>query len=111
MREQLGVFIDAAKHRDEALDHMLLAGPPGLGKCVTTDTMVFTTHGMEPISQLGHVGGESWQPITRPIAGLYGTRTADYFYDNGEGPDAACDHTQRLPRRGHAEPSVARPWR
>jgi Holliday junction DNA helicase RuvB len=86
VREQLGVFIDAAKHRDEALDHMLLAGPPGLGKCVTTDTMVFTTHGMEPISQLGSVGGESWQPITRPIAGLYGTRTADYFYDNGEGP-------------------------
>jgi Holliday junction DNA helicase RuvB len=86
VREQLGVFIDAARHREEALDHALFAGPPGLGKCVTPDTMVFTTHGMEPIGELGVVGGESWQPITRPIAGLYGTRTADYFYDNGEGP-------------------------
>ena len=32
VREQLGVFIDAAGRRGEALDHVLLAGPPGLGK-------------------------------------------------------------------------------
>ncbi len=31
-REQLGIFIGAAKKRNEALDHMLLFGPPGLGK-------------------------------------------------------------------------------
>ncbi len=30
--EQLGVFIEAARRRSEALDHVLLAGPPGLGK-------------------------------------------------------------------------------
>ena len=86
VREQLKVFIDAARQRDEALDHALFAGPPGLGKCVTPDTIVFTTHGMEPIGDLGVVGGESWQPITRPLSTLYGVRTADYFYDNGEGP-------------------------
>ena len=28
----LSVFIDAAKMRGEALDHVLLHGPPGLGK-------------------------------------------------------------------------------
>lgn len=28
----LKVIIDAAKHRDEALDHIILHGPPGLGK-------------------------------------------------------------------------------
>jgi Holliday junction DNA helicase RuvB len=32
LREQLGIFIAAAKSRGEALDHVLLAGPPGLGK-------------------------------------------------------------------------------
>ncbi len=32
VREQLGVFIEAARGRGEALDHVLLAGPPGLGK-------------------------------------------------------------------------------
>lgn len=32
IREQLQIFIDAAKKRHEALDHVLLFGPPGLGK-------------------------------------------------------------------------------
>ena len=32
MTAQLEVFIEAAKGRDESLDHVLLAGPPGLGK-------------------------------------------------------------------------------
>jgi Holliday junction DNA helicase RuvB len=32
LREQLGVSIAAAARRGEALDHVLLAGPPGLGK-------------------------------------------------------------------------------
>src|SRR5215210_3387728 len=30
--EQLGIFIEAARRRGEPLDHVLLAGPPGLGK-------------------------------------------------------------------------------
>ncbi|MFT4752814.1 MAG: Holliday junction DNA helicase RuvB [Salibacteraceae bacterium] len=30
--ENLKVFVEAAKQRDEALDHVLLHGPPGLGK-------------------------------------------------------------------------------
>src|ERR1700736_5596113 len=32
LREQLGVAIEACGARGEALDHLLLAGPPGLGK-------------------------------------------------------------------------------
>jgi Holliday junction DNA helicase RuvB len=32
VKQQLGVFIEAARARGEALDHVLLAGPPGLGK-------------------------------------------------------------------------------
>ena len=32
VREQLEIFIGAARKRDEALDHVLLFGPPGLGK-------------------------------------------------------------------------------
>lgn len=31
-RQKLGIFLEAAKQRDESLDHVLLAGPPGLGK-------------------------------------------------------------------------------
>ena len=32
VKESLGVLIEAARGRDEALDHVLLSGPPGLGK-------------------------------------------------------------------------------
>jgi Holliday junction DNA helicase RuvB len=32
VREQLGIFIEAARNRAESLDHVLLFGPPGLGK-------------------------------------------------------------------------------
>lgn len=32
VKDQLKIFIEAAKLRDEALDHILLFGPPGLGK-------------------------------------------------------------------------------
>jgi Holliday junction DNA helicase RuvB len=32
IRLQLGIFIEAARNRREALDHVLLFGPPGLGK-------------------------------------------------------------------------------
>ena len=32
VRAQLGIFVEAARARGEALDHVLLFGPPGLGK-------------------------------------------------------------------------------
>jgi len=32
MRDKLGIFIEAARGRGESLDHVLIFGPPGLGK-------------------------------------------------------------------------------
>ena len=32
VREQMSIYIEAAKRRGEALDHVLIFGPPGLGK-------------------------------------------------------------------------------
>jgi len=32
VREQLGIYIEAARRRGEAMDHVLIFGPPGLGK-------------------------------------------------------------------------------
>jgi Holliday junction DNA helicase RuvB len=32
MREKLSIFLEAARRRGDALDHMLIFGPPGLGK-------------------------------------------------------------------------------
>ena len=31
-KENLSIFIEAARKREESLDHVLLHGPPGLGK-------------------------------------------------------------------------------
>lgn len=38
-RENLAVFIEAAKGRGEALDHVLFVGPPGLGKTTLAQIM------------------------------------------------------------------------
>src|SRR5215510_6919485 len=32
LKENLSIAIEAARHRGEAMDHVLLYGPPGLGK-------------------------------------------------------------------------------
>lgn len=32
VKENLRIFVEAARRRDDALDHVLLSGPPGLGK-------------------------------------------------------------------------------
>lgn len=32
VKEQMGIFVEAARKRQEALDHVLIFGPPGLGK-------------------------------------------------------------------------------
>lgn len=39
LKEKLKVYVQACKQRDEALDHMLLFGPPGLGKTTLCQIM------------------------------------------------------------------------
>ena len=38
-RANLKIFIEAAKNRGEALDHVLFVGPPGLGKTTLSQIM------------------------------------------------------------------------
>ena len=45
VKENLKIFIEAAKQRGESLDHVLLYGPPGLGK-TTLSNIIATEMGV-----------------------------------------------------------------
>jgi len=63
VKEQMAIFLEAAKVRGEALDHVLLHGPPGLGKTtlasiVANELGVEITHTSGPvIERAGDLAG------------------------------------------------------
>ena len=52
VKDNLRIFMQAALKRREALDHILLTGPPGLGKCITAESLILTTQGLVEIGEL-----------------------------------------------------------
>ena len=42
VKENMAIYIQAAKRRGDPLDHVLLYGPPGLGKATALTTFCFT---------------------------------------------------------------------
>ncbi|GMA07168.1 Holliday junction ATP-dependent DNA helicase RuvB [Tetragenococcus halophilus subsp. flandriensis] len=84
VKEELKIYIQAAKNREEALDHVLLYGPPGLGK--TTMAMVIANE------MQVHIRTTSGPSIEKPgdlIATLNELEPGDVLF---------IDEIHRLPR-------------
>lgn len=75
LKENLKVFVGAAKMRDEPLDHVLLYGPPGLGK--TTMSMVIAN---EMGSQIKVTTGPSIEKTGDLVAILTSLNPGDVLF-------------------------------
>ncbi|MGH9102908.1 MAG: Holliday junction branch migration DNA helicase RuvB [Acidimicrobiales bacterium] len=82
--EHLGIVLEAARRRDEAADHVLFAGPPGLGK---------TTLAAIVAAELG-----AGLRVTSGPALLRGGDLAAQLNDLREGDVLFIDEVHRLPR-------------
>ncbi len=83
--EQMEIFITAAKARGEALDHVLIFGPPGLGKCITADSYILTEFGWTPFANLipPHLKTDSYLEKRIRVYGLQGFENTSHIYSNG----------------------------
>ena len=84
LKQNLKVFVGAAKMRDEALDHVLLYGPPGLGK--TTMSMIIAN---EMHSNIRVTTGPSIERTGDLVALLSGLEPGDILF---------IDEIHRLPK-------------
>ena len=88
IKDNLRVFLTAALQRSEALDHVILSGPPGLGKCITPDSLVLTREGWIPFADLIPDGLEPGDaaPVDVDVQGALGLEPASHIYRSGRVP-------------------------
>lgn len=90
-RRELGnikVFVQAATTRKEPLCHLLLSGPPGLGKCITASSLILTTQGLVPFSSLipPNMEPDSTRDLEAHIYGIQGPEPTSHIYASGKKP-------------------------
>jgi len=85
IKENLKIVIEAAKKRGEALDHVLLYGPPGLGKCIVADSLILTDKGWVPFQEFIPAGmkKDTSLPLETYVYGLHGLEPTSHIYASG----------------------------
>ena len=88
LRDKMQILVDAARQRGDALDHVLLYGPPGLGKCITAQSLVITSQGMIPLGDLlpPDLAVNTYRERVLDVFGLQGLESTSHVYANGVGP-------------------------
>jgi len=88
VREQMEIFISAARSRGEALDHILIFGPPGLGKCITADSYILTKSGWTTLASLlpPQLTAHTAVPKRLPVYNLAGLQETSHIYSSGIQP-------------------------
>ena len=84
LKANLEIFIKAAQQRGESLDHALFHGGHGLGKCITSDSIVFTEKGMVQIGQLGDLNKKGFQEKKVSLYSIDDVQKTSHFYNNGK---------------------------
>ena len=88
IKNNLRVFMTAALQRGETLDHVLLSGPSGLGKCITADSLILTSRGWVAFNELIPEGMEpdTSRPLEVRICGVHGLEMTSHIYASGRVP-------------------------
>ncbi len=88
IKDNLRVFMTAALQRTETLDHVLLSGPPGLGKCITADSLILTSRGWVAFNELIPEGmkPDTSRPMEVRICGVHGLEMTSHIYASGRVP-------------------------
>ena len=94
-REQLEIFIGAAKKRGEALDHVLLFGPPGLGKTTLSHIIAHElgvqlrqTSGPVPLTRISSRKAARSASVTKPYSSCASSRTTKCVSSVSRSPSA-----------------------